>query len=115
MAEIINFEKLAIKKLVKNRLAVDEMKMEILITVIRFVYAYVEKELNDPLEAINPQADLYDLYDGDRFRFAHTFVELIKYWEIGEINWQDLPYENEFENFKKVEDLCVFIEEKIYA
>lgn len=113
MAEIINFEKLTIKNIVNKQLGFSQLEFEILLTVIRYLYAYMEKELDDPIDEIHPHASIEELFGGNRERFAHAFVELLKYWELDSITWNEIPLNKGFETFKKVEDLCLFVEEKL--
>lgn len=113
MAQIINFDKLTIKNVVKKQFGVNQLEFEILLTVIRFLYAYMEDEMDDPIEQINPNASIEDLFNGDRERFANSYVELMKYWEITDIGWNEIPLNKEFEMFRKVEDLCLYVERKV--
>lgn len=113
MAKIINFEKLAIQNIVNKQLGFQQLEFEILLTVIRYVYAYMDQELEDPIEHIHPKFRLDELFEGDTQRFAYAFAELLKYWEIKDLSWDEIPLNKEFETFRTIEDLCLFLERKI--
>lgn len=113
MAKVINFEKLAIQNIVNKQLGFQQLEFEILLTVIRYVYAFMDKELDDPIEHIHPKCRLDELFEGSRERFAHAFTELMNYWEIDNLSWDEIPIHQEFEKFKTVEDLCLFLESKV--
>lgn len=113
MAQIINFEKLTIQNIVNKQLGFQQLEFEILLTVIRYVYAYMQKELDDPIEYIHPKSRLDELFEGDQTRFAYAFAELIRYWEIEMESIKEISLKKEFEIFETVEDLCLFLEQKI--
>lgn len=113
MAKIINFEKLTIQNIVNKQLGFQQLEFEILLTVIRYVYTYMEQQLEDPIEHIHPKCLLEELFEGNAQRFAYAFAELLKYWEISELSWDEIPLNKEFETFRTIEDLCLFLERKI--
>lgn len=113
MAQIINFEKMSVKKAVNDRLGFDQLEYEILVTVMRYIYAYMEEEVVNPIETIHPKASIAELLGNDRQRFAHVYVDLMKYWELENVEWEEIPMDKEFEVFDTVESLCVYLDKKV--
>lgn len=113
MAQIIDFEKLTIKNMIDKHLGFNQMEFEILITVVKYLYAYMDIDLNDPIDEIHPNAYTSDLFEGDSTQFLQALFSLFKYWDLLEEVKEDFPINNEFEVFSTVEELCLFIEEKI--
>lgn len=113
MAQIISFEKMSVKKAIDNRLGFDQLEFEILITVMRYLFAYMEDECDNPFEVIHLNASIKELMSGSQERFAHVYVELMKYWELDGIDWKEIPLDSPFETFQTVEDLCLYMDKKI--
>jgi hypothetical protein len=115
MAEIINFEKLTINKMVEKNFAFNQLEFEILLTVIKFIYAYIPAEFDRPMEQIQPTSNIEMLFEGDSIRFLNAFAKLMNYWEITSVVEEELPEGKELNTFETIEDLCVFVEGKVRA
>lgn len=111
---VIKIDKFQIKNMINNIEGSEnnELEYEVLISTIKFIYQHSEKEFEDPIASIMPNSDLADLFSHNRSRFAAAFVDIINYWNL--VLYEDeIPNKNEFETFPKVNDLLVFIEQKI--
>lgn len=113
MVQVYNFEKKMIKNVINKKMGFGRLEYEILLTAMKYIYTYMERELEDPIGEIHPASSTEELFDGNNQRFAYAFIEISKYWEIEFENLSEIPFNREFEAFPTVESLCLFFEDKI--
>jgi len=113
MAKVYNFEQIVKNKLNKTIKKEHEIDFEILVSIIKFIYIHMENRPNDIFENITPVSMTQELFKGDRNRFAAAFVDMIEYWNLGPLPEEEIPMDEEFERYPTVEDLCMFVDEKI--
>lgn len=112
MAEIYDFNQF--KKNMQKKVKKEEsIEMDILLSVMKEIYMHMVEQPDDIFDAIDIASKTEDLLSHDRSRFAAMFVGLVEYWNIGPLSEEEIPMDEEFERFPTVEDLCVFIDEKL--
>lgn len=113
MGKIIDFDRAKTYRQMKETTGEKGVIYEIYLTVVKYVYQYIPMEFDNPVDELNTESKLQDLYEGDQDRFAMTFAELMDYWQLTPLDYQDIPHNQEFEVFETIGDLCLFIEKRI--
>lgn len=113
MAHIIDFQKHLMKKTLKNDVLRDEVEFEIALTVAKYIYAYMQEKFDDPLDVITFNASTSQLFKGERNRFTAALLEIFEYWEIDITEENVELFDNEFELFPTVEEICSFLERRV--
>ncbi|MFQ3546040.1 hypothetical protein Q7A53_18315 [Halobacillus rhizosphaerae] len=113
MSNVFDFEQYKFKKDVKNQTQNKAIIVEVYITTVKFVCQYLDITYDHPVEYVTSDMELELLYCGDRDRFIKTFTAIITYWGIETGMENVLPPEEEFERFKTIGDLCIYIEKRV--
>jgi hypothetical protein len=116
MTKIYEFQQY--KNYIKNKLnkkmeAEKTLAFEILFSITKYIYLHMEIKPEHMFETITVSASTSELFNDNRGRFATAFVELIEHWNLGPLPEEEIPMDKEFETFPTVEDLCLFVEEKL--
>ncbi|WP_416147916.1 hypothetical protein ACM26V_16925 [Salipaludibacillus sp. HK11] len=112
MTDILNFEKLKIRKMLKEKYEKygkikkeHKTGIEIFLTVIKFSHDYMQEKYDDPLEMIAPKSKTIDLFNDNEDYFQKALIKITDYWEIDFNNTNNL-----FCQFETIQDICVFVE-----
>ncbi|MFC7321351.1 hypothetical protein [Halobacillus campisalis] len=112
MAEVFDFDRYKSKKEMKKTTH-ENLVYEIYLTTIKYVKKHGVFQPEHLGDHITTDTSLKVIFNEDEEIFNKTFHELIKYWEINLDAVQTSLFDNNFENFPTVGDLCVFIEKEI--
>jgi hypothetical protein len=113
MGELIDFQTRRARKDLKKSAGNKGVIYEIYLTVVKYVNENLQKEYEKPVENINTKTPLSYVFQGESDRFRSSFGELMNYWDLPSGGLDEVPYGEEFQYFKTVEDLCWFIEKRV--
>ncbi|MCP3030601.1 hypothetical protein LF817_04540 [Halobacillus sp. A1] len=112
MAEVFDFDCYKSKKEMKKATH-ENLIYEIYLTTIKYVKKHGVFQSGHPGGHITTDTSLKVIFNEEEEIFNKTFHELIKYWGINLDAVQTSLFDNNFENFATVGDLCVFLEKEI--
>lgn len=118
MTNVVNFNEYKEKKGVQENVKDMSQVHEIYISVIRYVYCYMQAELESPLEQIHPTHSLKELFDGNKSSLFMTLMELSSFWNVSMDDGIEYSGTNGIETdlfmiYPTVHSLCEKVEEKI--
>lgn len=112
--EFITFEEYKLKRFLKlTGMTNQQTEVEILLSVIRFLYAFMENELDDPFGEIHPSKKIDDLFNGNQKRKTFAYKEILHYWEIDSPRTFLYLFNKGIENIYTVSDLFLYVEQQI--
>jgi len=113
-SKLVTFKEFELKRILKlTGMTNLQTEVEILLSVIRCLYAYMEYEFDDPFGEIHPSREIDDLFNGNQKRKTFAYKEILEYWEIDSPRTSLYLFNKGIENIYTVSDLCIFVEQQI--
>lgn len=113
MKKILNFDKARIKKIVQENFNSADVRYEILISVKRFIYSYIEAEYKYPTQDIKIEDQTVLHFDADEERFVLALQDIFDYWGLEHFPEFQTKQGKLFETFPTVESIAVYVLEKL--
>jgi len=112
--KFITFEEFKLKRFLKlTGMTNQQTEVEILLSVIRSLYTFMENKLDDPFEEIHPSKKIDDLFNRNQERKTFAYEDILHYWKIDSPRTSLYLFNKGIENIYTVSDLCLFVEHQI--